>query len=42
VWGVETLMALAQAESVPSWSYCHKALGGFAALASAALGWVEK
>jgi hypothetical protein len=35
-------MALAQAEIGPSWSYCHKALGGFAALASAALGWVEK
>jgi hypothetical protein len=38
-WGVETLMALVQAESDPSWSYSLKALGGFAALASAALVW---
>jgi len=42
VWGVETLMALAQAEGVSSWCYSTKGLGGFAALASAALGWVEK
>jgi len=34
VWGVETLMALVQAESDPSWSYSIKALGVFAALAS--------